>query len=323
MAIAVDCEAQPQPAVPALQPMGQFTYPGYTTSTPDPVERAQNAPDELAEQRETPPQTEKKRTVQDGCEPVSEARGAFASELFAQLNSLKNEMYNKIEVLGVHIHYVDGENQKLKGKVQDVECENQKLKGKIQDVECENPRLGDENRRLDGKVQRLDGKVQRLEGEVQELKSDNKDKSVMLEFLKTQRNHLIKRESLRGFYRAFGHQINTLRTPTHKYLLTQGPLLQKIFTLSRKEANDLLAFLNSTRLTTQGNDAAHHFTLADAMAAVGENEPPLRKFVEFLVQRYGEDTEIAQAAEQLEEELAAENEMEVEDWRNKCNLTSN
>lgn len=279
--------------------MGKFKYSRETyTTTPDPADGVQAGPDEPTVQRETPPHMEQTRTVQDECEPVSETGDAFAREVFARFNSLESAF----EVLVGHIQVVDSENRGLKEEVHVLKEEVHDLKEEIHDLKEEN---------------------QLLEGEVQLLKGLCQDGHRRLEHLETERNSLIKRESLSGFYRAFGHQRNTARPPTHNYLLTQGPFLQKTFSLSQKEINDLLDFLDSTQLAMEGNDAAHNFTLADAMAAVGENEPPLRKFVEFLVRRYGEDTEIAQAAEQLEEELAAENEMTVKDWRKKCKLTSN
>lgn len=102
---------------------------------------------------------------------------------------------------------------------------------------------------------------------------------------------------------------DTTETPlgnlTDIYLGTQAPILQDIFGHSREQI--------STRLITIGNDVAHQFSLAEATAAISENEEPLRDYF-LLFGRYGKDVQIRDAVKRLEQDLANKHKMTLAEW---------
>lgn len=153
---------------------------------------------------------------------------------------------------------------------------------------------------LTAQIRSLDSKftdeIRKLKEESLLLERDN----YKLKILWDRQNDLIKREALCGFYTVFGLNRNAPRKPIPDYLRTQGVLLQEIFGHSQEEITNLIKFLDTTTIIPLGNDAARHFKLADAVAAIGEGEEPLGHFISLLVEKYGQDVWISDAVKQLE-----------------------
>lgn len=82
-------------------------------------------------------------------------------------------------------------------------------------------------------------------------------------------------------------------------LCERGPLLQEDFGGTPEQVQDLLRFLHPE---SPGFPA--EFTLADAMKSLGEDQKILREIVNLLIERYGEDVELRQAASNYRAYLA-------------------
>lgn len=81
--------------------------------------------------------------------------------------------------------------------------------------------------------------------------------------------------------------------------------LENIFGCPQQQIEELQGFLNPGSLISEGSDATHQFTLADAMGVLGESEKSLQ-VVDNLIRRYGESTYIKTATQKLKKDMPYE-----------------
>ena len=221
----------------------------------------------------------------------------------------------KIHSLGGGIHSLEEDNRGLNKKIHSLEDDidsleednrglNDNMRFLMAEKMAEKQESGRKAQWLNDTIHFLEDDNRRLNDRIHSLEKDNRGLNDNMQFLMAEQHKLMKREVIYGVYNAIGHRYNAPRWPTFRWMCRKRDFLRRAFGQSERQINDLLDFLHPEALIAAGSDAAHRFSLDDAMGAVGVNEQPVRDIIDFLAGRYGASATIKDASELLRKDFA-------------------
>ena len=287
-------------------------------SNSEAVEKVRNDLESLTLRRDISPITEKSRLLLGECKPLIETENHFTG-LVHRMEQFMDRRFAAQDRMILLIK--QGSEEKAQGQHEEIRELNKEIRGlndKIHFLEDKNRGLNDnmrflmaekqESRRkaqwLNDKIHFLEDKNRGLNDRIHSLEEDNRGLKDNMRFLMAEQHKLMKREVIYGVYNAIGHRYNAPRWPTFRWMRRKRDFLRRAFGQSERQINDLLEFLHPEALIAAGNDAAHRFSLDDAMGAVGVNEQPVRDIIDFLAERYGASATIKDASELLRKDFA-------------------